>query len=130
MKEEKACGTIVEKDGKILLVYSNKGFWGFPKGHVEEGETETETAVRETFEETGVWVTPDEENRFEFDYVIADKNVHKIVVLFTAKIVDDTKMKKQDEEIADLRFVPKDDVEGLLTFAEWKDVWRRAKEVL
>ena len=30
------------------------GHWAFPKGHVEKGETETETAVREVLEETGV----------------------------------------------------------------------------
>lgn len=41
---------------KVLLV---KGIskWGFPKGHVEEGEQPFETAVREVYEETGLRVT-------------------------------------------------------------------------
>ena len=83
MKTEKACGAVIEnEDGKILVIFQNNGFWGFPKGHVEENETEAETAVREVFEETGLWVALNEENRFEFSYDIKDRNVHKIVVLF------------------------------------------------
>ena len=38
---------------KILLVKSSLG-WEFPKGHVEEGETHLEAAIRETKEETGL----------------------------------------------------------------------------
>ena len=39
----------------FLLVYSKRNSeWGFPKGHVEPGETETETAKREIKEETGI----------------------------------------------------------------------------
>ena len=57
MKNEKACGAVIKnEEGKILLIFQQNGFWGFPKGHVEEGETEPETAVREVFEETGLWV--------------------------------------------------------------------------
>ena len=44
------------RDLSILLVTSKKqpGFWIFPKGHVEPGETEAEAGVRETREEAGV----------------------------------------------------------------------------
>lgn len=36
----------------------NKGFWGFPGGHVEMGETAAEAAVRELAEETGLTARP------------------------------------------------------------------------
>ena len=42
---------------ELLLVLPIKGHqkhWGFPKGHREEGEPIEETAVRETYEETGI----------------------------------------------------------------------------
>lgn len=40
---------------EILLVASNRtGLWGIPKGHVEDGESSLETAMREAFEEGGV----------------------------------------------------------------------------
>jgi len=44
------------RDLEILLVTSKKqqGFWIFPKGHVEPGETAAQAAVRETVEEAGV----------------------------------------------------------------------------
>ncbi len=37
----------------LLLRYSKARHWGFPKGHVEEGETLVQTARREIYEETG-----------------------------------------------------------------------------
>ena len=35
----------------FLLVYQSNGHYSFPKGHMEEGETEIETALREVKEE-------------------------------------------------------------------------------
>ena len=58
MKTEKSCGCIIIKDDKVLLIEAkdDKGklFWSFPKGHQEIGETDIETAIRETKEETGL----------------------------------------------------------------------------
>ena len=41
---------------ELLLVSSryDKSIWVLPKGHIEEGESSDETAVREVFEEAGV----------------------------------------------------------------------------
>lgn len=42
---------------ELLLVLPTKGnqkCWGFPKGHQEQGEPIEETAIRETYEETGI----------------------------------------------------------------------------
>lgn len=47
-------GIIVNQDGKIALVQNRRGLWGFPKGHVEEGENELEAAKREIQEEAGI----------------------------------------------------------------------------
>ena len=61
IRHEKSCGavvfTMVGDTLKYLLVHSVNGFWGFPKGHVEAGESEYDTAKREIREETGVNVT-------------------------------------------------------------------------
>ena len=52
---EKSCGAVVYTriDGEIkyVLVQQLAGFHGFPKGHMEEGESEQETALREIYEE-------------------------------------------------------------------------------
>lgn len=62
MNYEKSCGGIIIRRGlgecEYLLVFNQKpgekGHWGFPKGHVEDGETELMTARREIFEETSL----------------------------------------------------------------------------
>ena len=58
MNYEKSCGAVVycqkDSDIKYLLVCEHSGFWVFPKGHMDAGETEKQTALRELQEETGV----------------------------------------------------------------------------
>lgn len=55
---EKSVGGVVyrRQDDKILylLLRYRSGQWDFPKGHVEEGETEEQTLRREIMEETGI----------------------------------------------------------------------------
>ena len=55
MKEEVSAGIILFNDNKdfLLLNYPSK-HWDFVKGKMETGETEHETALRETNEETGI----------------------------------------------------------------------------
>lgn len=58
MNWEKSCGAVVYTlhDGQPLfvIVQEQSGSYSFPKGHMEGSETETETARREIFEETGL----------------------------------------------------------------------------
>ena len=56
--KEKSCGAVVftrDKGGiGYVLVRQRSGNYSFPKGHVEAGETEEQTALREIWEETGL----------------------------------------------------------------------------
>ncbi|TXG79915.1 MAG: NUDIX domain-containing protein [Spirochaetes bacterium] len=45
---------------KVLITKSKSGFWGFAKGHPDEGESEKATAIRENIEEIGIKVGIDE----------------------------------------------------------------------
>jgi len=49
MKREFSAGGIVfNKEGKVLITqHSSNHYWGFPKGHIEEGQTSKEAALRE-----------------------------------------------------------------------------------
>ena len=76
-KVDFAAGGIVFYNDLIIIVKnkrgdlnSNKSFWGFPKGHLEDGEKPSEAAVREVYEETGFLVElnsdkPIAESRYE-----------------------------------------------------------------
>ena len=56
--QEKSCGALIFRNegGKrsYLLLHYAGGHWDFPKGHVESGESEEQTARREIQEETGI----------------------------------------------------------------------------
>ena len=59
MRREKSCGAIVYREGHgqielLLIKHRFGGHWSFPKGHMESGETEVQTALREVKEETGL----------------------------------------------------------------------------
>lgn len=126
MKKEKACGTIIIDNDKVLLIQQKQGFYGFPKGHVEGNETEVETAIRETKEETNLDVVVDESKRFEISYIVND-NIDKNVVYFLAKLTGENKVVAQEEEINEVLWVDIDKVEDILTFDNLKELW---KEVL
>lgn len=86
---EKSCGAIVFhrfSDGiKVLLVKNHNGrYWSFPKGHIEKGENEHQTATREIKEETGLSVNFYDNYRQISDYVPFGK-IKKRVVFFLAE---------------------------------------------
>lgn len=58
MQLERSAGFIVMRETRqgplFLLLRASHGFWGFPKGSMEQGERVVDTAVRELKEETGI----------------------------------------------------------------------------
>lgn len=55
-----------------LLVHERGGHVGFPKGHIEPGETPVQCALREVWEETGVHVRLDDSFSETVSYMVAD----------------------------------------------------------
>lgn len=108
MKTEKSCGAVVfrEYDNKtqiLLIRHLNGGHWAFPKGHVENGETEEETALREILEETGLTVQLDSGYRKVVTYS-PRRDVVKDVVYFVA-LADDSVAVAQEGEISRVKWV-------------------------
>ena len=119
---EKSCGAVVLIDNKVLIVKQNSGFYGFPKGHMEKGESETETACREVLEETNVDIEIIDDKRYTINYII-DNGIKKEVVYFIAKPKSLFNIKKQDEEIDNILLVDIKDVNNILTFDNLKNLW-------
>lgn len=108
MKKEKSCGAIVfylkeNKEQVLLIKHFNSGHWSFPKGHVEAGETEVETAVREIKEETGVSVNIDTRFREVVTYS-PKKDVIKDVIYFFAT-AQEYHTQRQEAEVSEVRWV-------------------------
>ena len=58
MKKERSAGIVLylekPEGNQFLLLNYPTGHWDFVKGKIEQGETEQQTAIRETKEETGI----------------------------------------------------------------------------
>ena len=125
MKTEKSCGCIVLKDNKVLLVGAKdddgKLFWSFPKGHQEIGETDTETAIRETKEETGLDVEIIDINPIKTGHLRHSGTVYKSILLFTAKPLNN-KFKLQEEEIEQIKWVRTTEAGKYLT-GYYREAW-------
>ena len=123
LKKEKSCGCIIIKDNKVLLVYEKRrNFWGFPKGHMEDGENEIETALREVKEEVGLDVEIKEKKRYVLNYIIRDK-IDKTTVLYLATPKNE-KIIMQESEIENVRWCNFDEALDILTFENWKEMFK------
>lgn len=104
----------------LLIRHVNGGHWAFPKGHVENGETETETALREIREETGLLVRLDTDFRAVVTYS-PKPGVMKDVIYFAAE-PDGGCAQMQAEEVTDMRWVAIDQADALITHDSDKGV--------
>lgn len=124
LRKEKSCGCIIIKNRKVLLVYEkNRNFWGFPKGHMEEGENEIQTALREVKEEVGLEVEIDEEKRYTLNYIIRDE-IDKTTVLYIARPKSE-EIVMQESEIENIKWCDFDEALNTLTFENWKDMFKK-----
>ncbi|MBQ5782473.1 MAG: NUDIX domain-containing protein [Oscillospiraceae bacterium] len=129
MKKEKSCGALVfylkdNKEQVLLIKHSNSGHWSFPKGHVEAGETEVQTAVREIKEETGVDVDIDTRFREVVTYS-PKKDVIKDVIYFFA-VAKGYETQKQESEVSEVRWVDADKVLKCVSYRNDKELVTKA----
>ena len=86
---EKSCGVVLLNSNKVLLLQhpdtTTSGHWDFPKGHVEKGEDELQTALRELKEETGidnVKIIDDFNHLISYNFLRGGDTILKEVVFF------------------------------------------------
>ena len=101
MEREKSCGCIIVDNDKVLLIGARDDegnmFWSFPKGHQEGGETDIETAIRETKEEVGLDVEIVEPEPIVTGHYVHGGTVWKEILLFIAKLVGGDFTLQEDE---------------------------------
>ncbi len=119
-KKEKSCGCIIIEKNKVLLIQQTEGHWGFPKGHVENNETEIETAKREVKEETNLDVEINQNKRYEIEY-ITETGAYKQVIFFLAKKISGNE-KYQESEIKAMKWLTFEDALKTITYNNTKEL--------
>ena len=76
---EGAGGVVINAAGRVLMIRHKNGTWVFPKGHIEPGESKTQTAEREVQEEAGVDANVlDPRMTWQTDYVNPRREARRI----------------------------------------------------
>ena len=125
MNQEKSCGCIILKGDKVLLIGAKDDegelFWSFPKGHQEDGETDVETAIRETKEETNLDVKIIDNEPIKTGHLMHGGTAYKEILLFVAKPLND-EIKMQEDEVEKVEWVKIDEA-GKYLDSYYRDVW-------
>lgn len=118
-----ACTIVEDGEGRILLQKRPSGKWGLPGGIAELGEALHETAVRETFEETGLKVTVRElvgiYSKYSVECANGDK-LQPVVALFRVDI-QGGELTADGGETLELRYFGKDELPEIYC-AQHKDM--------
>ena len=131
MRYIKSCGVVaykrIENINHYLIIQSLNGDVGFPKGHMESGESELETAIRELKEETGVDVKVIQGFRRQIEYELRRiPDTIKQSVYFLGQCTSD-KIICQEAEVAEASFISYEDALKILTFEETKNILKDAE---
>ena len=126
---EKSCGTIIIRDDKVLVIKQKSTMdFGFPKGHMEKGETLKETAIRETAEETKRVAEIIDEYSPLVEKYTTPKGENCVCYMFFA--IDKGKSDNNSEDTHDLIWTPFDKVEETLSYDSLKNTWNSAKNII
>lgn len=133
MNIEKSCGAVVfTRDGReirYVIIRSTKGVYGFPKGHVENLETEKETAMREINEEIGLSsVSFFDGFRVVDEYPLTregEETVLRQIVYFLAEYRNQP-LRMRASELSEIRLLSFDEAMASLTFKSTGHILREA----
>ena len=134
MMYEKSCGAVVftrmNNEIQYLLIRNLTVIYGFPKGHVEQGETEEQTALREVFEEVGLAVKLVSGFRSEDEHPIPQKeNTMKQIVYFLGEY-SNQEFTYQIEELTDALLTDYETAMTLFQFDSSKRILTEANNFL
>ena len=145
MPKEKSAGAVIfrkqEDNVYYLLLHYRSKHWDFPKGHIEENETDQDTVKREVEEETGIKdikIIPGFKNLikyfFKHSYGLPKEKAKKIpwtfktVVFYLAET--ETKEVKISEEHIGFKWLCYKDAYNQLTHKNAKNILDKADEFL
>jgi len=136
--EVSAGGLVIDATGtKGLLIgrYDHKDasgkrvLWSLPKGHIEEGETPEQAAIREVAEETGITSSITKSlGVIDFWFMAGGKRIHKTVHHFMFTEVGGVLL-AQESEVDEVSWFPLSEIVERLAYPDEKKLIARSAEL-
>jgi len=132
--EVSAGGLVVDASGKLGLLIGRRDLkdttgqrilWSLPKGHIEEGETPEEAALREVQEETGiVSVIEKSLGVIDFWFMAGGKRIHKTVHHYLFR-ENGGVLAAQESEVDEVAWFPLPEIVDRLAYPDEKKLIAR-----
>ena len=136
--EVSAGGLVIDVSGSFGLLIGRidikdesreRLLWSLPKGHIEEGETPEQAALREVAEETGIESEIHRElGVIDFWFMASGKRIHKTVHHFLFRETGG-KLAPQITEVDEVRWFPLDEIVSKLAYPDEKKLIARHGEL-
>ena len=137
--EISAGGLVIDKSGSNGLLIGRidardpnreRLLWSLPKGHIEEGESPEQAAVREVNEETGIESEISKSlGVIDFWFMAGGKRIHKTVHHYLFRETGG-RITPQVSEVDDVRWFPIDEIVNRLAYPDEKKLIARSKDLL
>lgn len=137
VEEISAGGFVLDRRGRqpkaaLIARRDRRGrlIWSLPKGHIEAGETPEDAAVREVFEETGIrGRIVASLGTIDFWFMADNQRIHKTVHHYLLD-AQDLVLSDADAEVAEVAWVPLDEIADRLRYADERRLLDRVHAVL
>jgi 8-oxo-dGTP pyrophosphatase MutT (NUDIX family) len=136
--EVSAGGLVIDATGTMGLLigrYDHKDatgkrvLWSLPKGHIEEGETPEQAAIREVAEETGITSSITKSlGVIDFWFMAGGKRIHKTVHHFMFTEVGGVLL-AQESEVDEVSWFPLSEIVERLAYPDEKKLIARSAEL-
>jgi 8-oxo-dGTP pyrophosphatase MutT (NUDIX family) len=121
-----------EQGPRFLLIKDSYDNWGFPKGHLEDGESPAEAALRETAEETGLaeLVLQGPIRVIDWHFRFRGRHIHKYCHFFLFESAGGEPRPQADEGITDCQWRTLEEALETLSYDNARGVLKRAGEMV
>jgi len=136
--EVSAGGLVIDTTGTMGLLigrYDHKDasgkrvLWSLPKGHIEEGETPEQAAIREVAEETGITSSITKSlGVIDFWFMAGGKRIHKTVHHFMFTEVGGALL-AQESEVDEVSWFPLAEIVDRLAYPDEKKLIAKSAEI-